>query len=258
MDYLTPAEQGQLDHRRRADPLVEEILRQLDRVLASGQFERVQQKARDFLAFVVAKKLLGQADQIKETTVAVFVFHESADFNPAETSKVRMAAVDLRDRVAKYYSTAGQCDPIQIIIPEATYVPEIRDRRVSVDVAFFDDWPPKRDQRHFCGAISDEIADLLNEAGFVRANRVDALQFGTKQRRYGLRGCLQSQRDVLRLDVSLADLSSGRILCWHLVHGRRDNAFRLTREVADILLKALATVTDGNNIVHVTPRKRSC
>ena len=91
MDYLTPAERAQLEDRRKVEPFVDETLRQVERILASPTFERVQEKARNFLVFVVTMKLAGKADEIKETTVAIYVFDEPPDFNPAETAKVRMA-----------------------------------------------------------------------------------------------------------------------------------------------------------------------
>ena len=153
-DFLTAAERAQLEELRRRDPFVRETLQQVDRIVTSGRFDRVQQRAKDFLGYVVAKTLLGQADQIKETTVALSVFGESTDFNPAETSKIRVAGADLRQRLAAYAQHEGRHDVIHILIPLNTYVPDIRDQRTTVAITEFENWHPNGEQPHLCKAVT--------------------------------------------------------------------------------------------------------
>src|SRR5438128_899408 len=107
-DYLAPTERQQLQRLRDNDAFVEEVLGQVDRILQSRHFDRVQRRTRDFLGYVVAKTLLGQTDRINQTAIAIAVFDESADFNPVETSKVRVAAIELRRRLTAYYRREGR------------------------------------------------------------------------------------------------------------------------------------------------------
>lgn len=245
MDCLGLAERSELQKLRLAEPFVDEALRQLDRILASQTFARVQRRAKTFLRFVVAKKLLGDADQIKEMTIAISVFHESAEFNPMESSKVRVAGSDLRRRIAAYYASKGRQDPIEIVIPPATYVPEIRDRRALIAVGAFENWHPKDDQRLLCLTLADEVAYLLNRARRVRALRVSKFERGPSAPRYILRGSVEHRGNILRLNISFADLSLGRIVYWRSLEGQRDDAFRLTREVAKALLRMVSERRDG-------------
>src|SRR5438093_1262952 len=98
MDYLTSIERRELDRLRRSNPLVDAAVHQLERILQSQTFARVQRKTMDFLAFVVSKTLIGRRDDIKEMTLAIRVFKESADFDPLMNSKVRVAGLALRRR----------------------------------------------------------------------------------------------------------------------------------------------------------------
>lgn len=132
-DYLNQFEKTRLEELQRTQAFVREALHQLERILDSSCFTRVQTKTRDFLAFVVSKTLIGQAEQIKEMIVAIRVFRESTDFEPLENSKVRVAALALRRRLAEYYADEGAGDPIEIVIPIGAYVPRIRCRTPSVN-----------------------------------------------------------------------------------------------------------------------------
>jgi TolB-like protein len=266
-DYLTCAERAQLDELRHRDPFVRETLRQVERIVSSRGFDRVQQRPKDFLAYVVAKTLLGCADQIKETTIALSVFGESADFNPAETAKVRVAAGDLRQRLLTYAKQEGKADIIQILIPLNTYVPDIRDRRVTVAITEFENWHPHGDQHYLCAAITAEIAYRLCQAG-LRAGPAEILKIGICRRRFTLRGSVESLEHLIRINWSLADPASGRILCSRNVEGSRDDVLRLTRDVTEALLKSLVPTLrrsvhgprslEGPLLAPVPRRKRHC
>lgn len=81
------------------------------------------------MRFVVSKVLVGHGNQIKEMTIAIQVFGESTAFNPLESSKVRVAGLALRRRLAAYYAHEGARDPVKIILRVGTYVPRIRFER---------------------------------------------------------------------------------------------------------------------------------
>ena len=239
MDYLSQQERAQLQELRQRDPFVGEVLQQHDRILKSRKFERVQRKSRDFLAFAVTKALLGKSDEIKETTIAVEVFGEPADFDPKLDSKVRNAGRVLRQRLLDYYHTEGHDDPIEITIPPDTFVPRFVYRRASVAVSLFENWDPRGNQTYFCAMLSDEIVHWLNHCGWVTARRIDSLTQGASRAKYGLRGSLEFKGDTFRVNVSLSDLETGSIICWHTLDGQRDNALGIARQVASFILDAL-------------------
>jgi TolB-like protein len=239
MEYLSQQERAVLKARRLAEPFADETLRQLDHIYASHTFKRIQQHAKDFLGFIVAQKLLGQDEGIKETTIAIHAFGESANYSPAERSTVRVAAGTLRQKLADYYTEEGRADPIEIVIPQETYVPEIRDRRASVAISVFENWNPRRGQDHLCRTVSDEIAHRLTQVGALQAERVDALEDADKHLAYGLRGSLECRDDLMRLNVSLSDLHAGQIVFGQAFEGKRDDLFKLSAKVATAIVTAL-------------------
>jgi hypothetical protein len=101
------------------------VLGHLSTVQASVTFSRVGRTTRAFLFFIVALSLLGRSDRIKELTVAARVFGENAQFDPLIDSKVRVAGVALRRRLARYYATEGQRARLRITIPVGTYAPRV-------------------------------------------------------------------------------------------------------------------------------------
>jgi hypothetical protein len=127
IECLTPAERTRLQELRLVDPFVGEVLRQLERIVRSATFGRVH-RTKSFLVFVVAKTLLGDHEQVKQTTIAMRVFGESAEFDPLESSKVRVAGSALRRRLTSYYANEGKHDNIEVTIPSGTYTPKIRCR----------------------------------------------------------------------------------------------------------------------------------
>ncbi len=241
-DYLTISERTQLDYVRGRDSSVDQTLCQVERILASRRFERLQQRAKDFLRFIVVKRLLGQLDQIKETTIAIAVFGESAgDFDPAISSKVRVAASDLRQRLEAYDEEGGWGDDITIRLPLNTYVPAIEDRRVGISITGLDNWHPHRKNAHLSETILAEMIERLTQAG-LRAGRPESFQIAASQRQYVLRGSLETPDDSLRVHISLTDPDAGEFLCSRTFEGPRDDVLKLARAISDAVLEPLATV----------------
>jgi hypothetical protein len=101
----------------------EEERRELERVLRSEAFVRAPGLA-NFLTYISEKYFQGQADQIKEYSIAVEAFGRPPDFNQKQDSVVRVEAHRLRKRLREYYETDGADHPIQIAIPPGQYVPQ--------------------------------------------------------------------------------------------------------------------------------------
>jgi hypothetical protein len=75
------------------------------------------------LTFVVEATLKGEASHLKESTIAVFVFGRSPDYNPKVDTIVRSQAWRLRGKLRDYYASEGSRDPVLIDIPLGRYVP---------------------------------------------------------------------------------------------------------------------------------------
>jgi len=95
----------------------------LDRILTSPAF-RTSGRAKQFLSFVVLRTLEGRRDEIKERTIGAEVFGRIADFETSGDSIVRVNANEVRRRLAQYYHEAAPADPVQIVLPPGTYIPE--------------------------------------------------------------------------------------------------------------------------------------
>ncbi|MBA5779236.1 hypothetical protein H2509_19070 [Stappia sp. F7233] len=100
-----------------------DIREALATVLASQGFLRSPKLTR-LLAFLVEQTLAGSSGWIKETTIAVEVFDQPADFNPRTNPIVRVNASRLRNLLRLYYSDAGRDDPVQIQLASVGYIPE--------------------------------------------------------------------------------------------------------------------------------------
>lgn len=239
LSLLDQAEREILEALGQSESLVQEALRETSRILASAEFKRVRDNARKFLAYVVGKKLIGKDDEIKETTIAVHVFGEPADYDTAISGKIRVAAGNLRKRLAHYYSTEGRNDPIGIKIPTGTYIPEIRDRRLLICICPFENWNLKGDQTYLCETATEDLAYQLARAGPIHTRRVQTLKVGVARGMYGVRGSLESREDVLWLNVVLSDLTTGRSVWSHRFTGRRYDLLKMLRQVTTAIVKAL-------------------
>ncbi|MGC3943338.1 MAG: hypothetical protein QM762_02185 [Chryseolinea sp.] len=99
-----------------------EVVRQLDRVLASANFVHSSVLAK-FLKHIVQETIEGRGHELKEYTIGVAALKKDTDFNPQIDSIVRIHAGRLRRALRDYYQTEGAADPIAIVVPKGSYVP---------------------------------------------------------------------------------------------------------------------------------------
>ena len=95
---------------------------ELENVLHSGIFGRAPNLA-SFLKYVCERHFQGEADSIKEYSIAVEALRRPADFDQRKDSIVRVEAHRLRRRLAEYYEAAGAGNPVHIEIPNGQYAP---------------------------------------------------------------------------------------------------------------------------------------
>ncbi|MGH9940535.1 MAG: hypothetical protein ACREAM_30195, partial [Blastocatellia bacterium] len=106
------------------------IQRQMDLILGSKHFRQAK-SLENFLRYVVARKLAGAENELKEYTIGVEVFQRGADYDPRHDAVVRVRANMLRKRLAGYYQEEGARDELMIELPKGHYVPQFYLRPVS-------------------------------------------------------------------------------------------------------------------------------
>ena len=100
----------------------EEILQQLDRLLASPYFSN-SRRFPLFLRYIVQETLMGNADLLKERTIGVEIFGKEASYDTSTEPIVRVTAAEIRKRIAQYYQEPGCSGEIRMTLPSGSYVP---------------------------------------------------------------------------------------------------------------------------------------
>jgi tetratricopeptide (TPR) repeat protein len=97
----------------------------LARLTRSDGF-RSSPQLQAFLTFIVEATLAGRQDRIKGYTIAVEALGRGDDFDPQIDPIVRVEATRLRRTIDTYYAGPGREDPLRILVPRGSYVPEFR------------------------------------------------------------------------------------------------------------------------------------
>lgn len=103
---------------------------ELKLVLASKYFLRAPKLAH-LLFYLCEKLFVGAADQIKEYSIGVEVFHRGAEFDQDADSIVRVEVNRLRRQLAEFYASDGARHPLRITIPVGQYVPVFEPHAVA-------------------------------------------------------------------------------------------------------------------------------
>ena len=78
------------------------------------------------LGMLSSELLLGHCEELKERTIGVEAFHRSADYDSSADPAVRIAATEVRKRLAQYYYEPGREQELRIELPVGSYVPCFR------------------------------------------------------------------------------------------------------------------------------------
>lgn len=98
-----------------------EVLAQLKLILASRHF-RQSKRSAILLQFIVESTLKGHESVLKERTLGVEVFGRAPDYDTNADPIVRMAAGEIRKRIAQYYHDASAPGQLHIDLPSGSYV----------------------------------------------------------------------------------------------------------------------------------------
>jgi hypothetical protein len=94
-------------------------------LLASPHFKG-SQRSRQFLKYVVTCTLEGRSDNLRERVLGMDLFSRPTSYDPSEDSVVRVAASDVRKRLAQYYAQECHRTALRIDLPLGSYVPEFK------------------------------------------------------------------------------------------------------------------------------------
>ncbi|WP_348263863.1 malectin domain-containing carbohydrate-binding protein [Telmatobacter sp. DSM 110680] len=106
----------------------ETVERELERaelatLLEGKEFVRAPKLAH-LLSYLCEKYFAGEANQIKEYSIALEVFQRRDSFDQDSDSIVRVEANRLRKRLAEYYAGEGASHQVRITVPVGQYVPK--------------------------------------------------------------------------------------------------------------------------------------
>jgi adenylate cyclase len=199
------------------EPTSGEVLAQLERILASDDFD-TSERSREFLRFVVEETLRGHADAVNQHQIATSVFGRRDDFDPTTDPIVRMQAGRVRRALEHYYLTAGRDDPLVIEIPKGSYIPQFR-REVTTHAR------PTLLVETFSNATEDPSVDFMAQGlasdlaiELDRYRHFD-VSLGQPQEpprashpRFSVSGTLATVEDALKISLRLVDADTGHQL----------------------------------------------
>lgn len=95
---------------------------EMESLLQSGIFDKAPRLGK-FFGYICERYFEGQADQIKEYSIALEALDRPAEFDPKKDSIVRVEAHRLRKRLDEYYRGPGAGHRVRIVIPNGQYRP---------------------------------------------------------------------------------------------------------------------------------------
>ena len=103
------------------DPTRDEVRAHLEKILNSPPF-RTAELNRTLLTFLTAHMLDRSAQRLKESEIAISVFHRDASsFDPQSDSIVRVQMTRLRAKLQEYYTKYGEQDQFRFEIPKGSH-----------------------------------------------------------------------------------------------------------------------------------------
>lgn len=95
-------------------------LTQIEKILHSETL-RTSEALRHLLSFLAEKTFAGEADGLKEYTVALEALQKPATYDPRHDSTVRLQVSRLRQKLAEYYRSEGKDDLILVDLPKGRF-----------------------------------------------------------------------------------------------------------------------------------------
>lgn len=115
----------------------------LEAVLRSRTFAK-NPRLTALLEYLCIRRFLGAAESIKEYNIATDVFGRPPDFDQSQDAIVRVEMHRLRKKLAEFYASEGEREPVEIVIHTGRYLPEFVPRQspaAIIEVAPAEDLP---------------------------------------------------------------------------------------------------------------------
>ena len=106
-----------------------EVIQHLDRLLKSDLIRRSASLCH-LLQYLVDRALQADGEHIKESIIAIDVFHRSGDFDSRTDNIVRVHAHRLRKILDLWYTGDGVTDRIRFVIPKGNYMLRIETNEI--------------------------------------------------------------------------------------------------------------------------------
>ena len=103
------------------------VFEQLDRILSSQSFQS-SERSTTLLRFLIEQSASGRSERLKEYEIGTEALGRGPEFDPRVDPIVRSEVSRLRSRLEKYYAAAGQTDPLIIVLPKGSYLPQVQTR----------------------------------------------------------------------------------------------------------------------------------
>jgi hypothetical protein len=99
---------------------VDAVREQIDRLLQSKTFQ-TSEVHRRLLQYLADRTLAGDADRLKEYTVGLEAFGKPPTYDPKHDSIVRLQMGRLRQKLAVYYQSEANGDPVRVTLPKGAF-----------------------------------------------------------------------------------------------------------------------------------------
>jgi len=255
---------------------IEEVLTQLKRILDFKDLSR-SMKLRNFLSFVVDKKLKNESSQISAYNIALNVFERDESFDSSIDPIVRVQAGKLRRLLKLYYSTVGKDDRIIIKIPKGAYEPFFRlKNQIAQDIQTnpFSDIESKPtiavlpfkllskdgDYGHLAHGIAEELSigltqfSDINVIAYFSMAHIDFHKHNIQEIvdkyeiNYLISGNLTVNDNTIDLHISLSDAKSRKQL-WANRYSFPPKEFDVYKSIKEICDKSLSIIAGAYGIV---------
>jgi hypothetical protein len=100
----------------------EAVRNHLEEILKSSVFSG-SRRSQEMLRYVVEQASHGNVALLKERLIGIAVFRRATDYDTASDSTVRVAANEVRKRLAQYYMSDGRDAGVRIDLPSGGYTP---------------------------------------------------------------------------------------------------------------------------------------
>ncbi len=252
--------------------LNDQVKKQLDSILSSDLFNS-SRVLSNFLEFVVKETLEGNADILKEYTIAVSALGKNSDFNPQIDAIVRIHAGRLRRLLTEYYKDIGSDDPIKIEMYKGSYVPvfiladqlkvEIKDNEekftanetisklLSIGVLPFRNLCSDNSLQYFVDGFGEEITHQFSRFQNISVmSHCSMIKYGLDDAdpnlvdlNYLIKGSVRSTQHEIKISVGLVETNLGNEI-WS-----KSYSYNLIREdlikIQDEIVKDLYLLLGG-------------